>query len=1415
MGITFDQLVGLLTPDAAQTIAVAGSALGTAPVTSLFQSCLTGGTLTLSDAVMTSDATAQTVTVSGTVATGTFLNAATATVTDGVFALDEDGSVSVTLPIAVTDAAWGLPSAFPTLDGLIFDSIAWAGPIFTLTVPADPTLPADFRPTLGLGDDLPAVAGAIVPGLILSSGVAMPGSGVLGTIATLLGLSSGSFCGPLDLLLLPYGSADTPAPFPQGELTTTTDAQPITVSGYDLTFSLSFASVFVEVGDEKSPLSEIGVYCLGAVVLGAQFTPSGTGIQAFQITTAVISGNSTSLVFRATGLPTQTCNADDLSGILAGTSVTSTLSPGSGFDVTDGLTIEDVVLILDISQPIPAFSSISVTVSLGSGQSWTAFGMLTFESIEIEVGVTDMGDGFTPDGEASCTAYLTDNPDIALSAFVTFPDLRFGVALEITETTQSLDLTSTVTGLIGDHSTSTEDGGSGLTSFTALAFEMTGNVTRNQYAFAADIKESWTLVGSLVLEQISLSLAYDGSSGTVTGGIAAVLSLPKMEVLVSANYDPSGWTFAGSGLSNPDQPLTLSDLLDYVLGLFDLPPLTGLPEVDIDEVSVEYRFPAGALSVTATVSFPSATVNLAALPLVGDLVGPDFQLSLQSVTFTADTAPQTGTTPATSNCSLSLVVGLGTSETQIITIPLSGTQQQPAGTALLVGEATGGTAPPNGTWIDVERSFGPVLVQKVGFGLGSQGLSVQMDASLTLSGLDIAVQGLGVAIPLATPIEPTFVIDGLAVSYASPAVTISGSLLKTDTDDVDTFAGSLIVKAESLSLSAFGSYTASSPPSMFAYLVLNEPLGGPPIFFVTGLAAGFGVNTRLVPPPITGVATFPLVAGAASTSEFGPQPSLATVAQKMSTAIVASTGEYWIAAGVAFTSYELVQSFALVTVEFGTEFQVALLGESTLAVPQDSKPYVFAQMVLEALYTPSQGVFSVAAQLNSASYVLDPNCHLTGGFAFYIWFDPSPYAGDFVITLGGYNPSFKKPDHYPTVPRLGINWQVTTALSIQGGEYMALTPAMIMVGGYLNAVWHSDSIKAWFSLYADFLIQWAPLAYQIDAGVDFGVQATINLDITTVTINISVGADLMIVGPPFSGYADIHLSVLSFRITFGETPPPPSLDWSQFKTQFLPSASAQQSPIAADAADTAPVVTLAIQSGLLIDLTNATDGNGNAFPVDYVVDPHLLRFGLKTMIPIDTLTYNGTAVTGDWNTDIAIGPLGLTSFDNALDVVVEYEEADYTAASLDTSGTGGAAAALWGPASNGQTLNGDALVADSLQAVGIVPSLVPPGTVQAIEIATLLDTVEATYGLDWSADNAPTSDPFKGEDSLTALADTIADPGVVAARMAIVSGLLFADVEIASPIDVSPLTASATLGYITPIALSLLGAAAPAAQPAV
>src|SRR6185436_12987138 len=100
----------------------------------------------------------------------------------------------------------------------------------------------------------------------------------------------------------------------------------------------------------------------------------------------------------------------------------------------------------------------------------------------------------------------------------------------------------------------------------------------------------------------------------------------------------------------------------------------------------------------------------------------------------------------------------------------------------------------------------------------------------------------------------------------------------------------------------------------------------------------------------------------------------------------------------------------------GDGLQVALLGLARMALPRPQLPLVSVELALVARFSTSEGVIWVQAQLTDNSWVLDPAIRLTGGFAFVSWF-AGPNAGQFVVTLGGYHPSFER-DGYPVVPRL-------------------------------------------------------------------------------------------------------------------------------------------------------------------------------------------------------------------------------------------------------------------------------------------------------------------------------------------------------------------------------------------------------------
>jgi hypothetical protein len=384
-------------------------------------------------------------------------------------------------------------------------------------------------------------------------------------------------------------------------------------------------------------------------------------------------------------------------------------------------------------------------------------------------------------------------------------------------------------------------------------------------------------------------------------------------------------------------------------------------------------------------------------------------------------------------------------------------------------------------------------------------------------------------------------------------------------------------------------------------------------------------------PGIDDVASFPLVSGfvPGQSSPFsGNDPGAALKVLIDKDVVPVRVGQNWLAAGVQFTSFQTIQSYVLLAVSFGTKLEIGLLGLATISVPPKSSTQVaYAELALAVSILPDDGVVSVDAKLTPASYVLSKRCYLTGGFAFYLWFAPNIHEGDFVVTLGGYHPNFSPPAHYPRVPRLGFNWAVTTEVSIKGGMYFALTPTCLMAGGSLQATYQSGDLKAWFTMGADFLISWKPFHYEGHMYISFGVSYTfrLNLLFTTVTktISISLGADLTIWGPEFSGVARIDLWIISFTISFGATPntKPRPIPWDDFQKSFLPPSAP---PTARQVAllrgvnvHTTTYCSSKVTAGLVRDLSKDGDIDG---PLDWIVNRDGTTLETNTIIPAKEYT---------------------------------------------------------------------------------------------------------------------------------------------------------------------------------------------------
>ena len=311
----------------------------------------------------------------------------------------------------------------------------------------------------------------------------------------------------------------------------------------------------------------------------------------------------------------------------------------------------------------------------------------------------------------------------------------------------------------------------------------------------------------------------------------------------------------------------------------------------------------------------------------------------------------------------------------------------------------------------------------------------------------------------------------------------------------------------------------------------------------------------------------------------------------------------------------------MLSVSFGTQLEIALLGMSRIRVPkllpgvsEEQVPAIaFAELAFKVAFSPASGVLSFEARLTENSFVLRKDFRLRGGFAFYSWF-AGEHEGDFVVSIGGYHPRFKPPAHYPKPDLVEFACKIGDTITIRGYCYFALCPSAIMAGGGLSVVFQLGGLRAWFIAQADFLIQWKPLYYDIAIRVAIGVALRLDIGAIRTCLSVELSAAVQLYGPPLGGIARISLYIVTVEIEFGDAKRvPPPLLWESVDTEksfakaFLPNPK---------------VTTITIADGLLKEIkTKIKDDKGDEITISYV-SPQKLSFSARTLVPATHVEFN-------------------------------------------------------------------------------------------------------------------------------------------------------------------------------------------------
>jgi uncharacterized protein DUF6603 len=866
------------------------------------------------------------------------------------------------------------------------------------------------------------------------------------------------------------------------------------------------------------------------------------------------------------------------------------------------------------------------------------------------------------------------------------------------------------------------------------------------------------------------------------GATKTELSVAGAFTLTAAHRDSVRIAFYADTVQGggTDAPYVLGAAFDVDLPLSKLPLLgsiSGLNKLTL--TSLGFSYASAATSATPT---PFAIPRVTSAP--NPLVTPGEPGARNATSYAIDPAG-TARDLQLASPGFSLTVGLTDSGTLVknFAMPLGGsTQSRPTGP--LTGTAGSSTQDPI-HWIELNKTFGPVSLKKIGLNYAQGEASFGLSAGLSLAAFALDVQGLAITFPLPLPGQPagktvSFDLAGLALDIRRAGFEVGGGFLRVPQDGGDAYFGEVAVQIATFGLKAVGGYLPARgndhPASFFLYARLTAPLGGPPFLFITGLAAGFGVHSALVLPTIETISNYALLPGNAPVPAEGASPgdAVQAVISQIGNGKVFryDPGEYWIAVGISFTSFEMIDAFALATVGFGVELQVGLLGSCSMSLPKGAPGMLIAYVEVDivASFTPSTGLIAVAGKLSPASFLYGGFVHLTGGFAFYTWVS-GPDKGDFVVSLGGYHPAFRRPPQYPPVPRLGLQF-VLGPLQVTGESYFALTPAMMMAGIALHASWSSGGVRAWLDASVDMLVVWSPFRYEAQAALSIGC----SIDLGLLQLNIHLGALLHVWGPEFGGMAEIDLEIASFVINFGAARVPPKpIGWNTFCTSFLPKPTEAKQPATRqrlraarahavggprarlavtkpDAPTVQNVVTASVAKGLISAETHGLEWivDADAFSIvtssaipanqaewkrvrDTVSLPNDVptwRSGALPAVPRLSLAlipdFHGFSATQVWNPNVSIRPmhlLGVTAY-HTLSLRAVDNKDNKTLIDVDavqiTPLTGLVAAALYAPSTARQDANELATVPNALTGFRIAPERRHPARVSTVPLSELL-----------------------------------------------------------------------------------------------
>ncbi|RBA19810.1 hypothetical protein FPRO05_09110 [Fusarium proliferatum] len=442
-----------------------------------------------------------------------------------------------------------------------------------------------------------------------------------------------------------------------------------------------------------------------------------------------------------------------------------------------------------------------------------------------------------------------------------------------------------------------------------------------------------------------------------------------------------------------------------------------------------------------------------------------------------------------------------------------------------------------------QKRLGPLTISNIGLKFESGSIVVVLDATLKVGPVEMQIMDFGLGLKLSDLSNDTFTfipsLSGFGLAIDSPPLDLAGALIKRG----DFYMGGVMAAFRPYIFQAVGAYgtikTGDGAEIKTAFVILA--LGGPFLNIngiqISDVTAGFGYNSDIRFPDPTSVSLFPLIAMGQPPAPLDPLQIFTGLAE--TTWIKPAADSFWMGAGVRGSAFNMLDAkiAAVFKIQNGALSHIGIFADCKAQMPKSGATKLFASVELgiTAVFDLVNGSMLVSGCLSPNSYVIDSSCHLTGGFAAGTWFDPSPYAGDWVFALGGYHPKYTLPAYYPQeIPQIGVSWQVSDQVYAKAGAYFAITPKVCMGGASMLATCDVCGLHASFSALIDFLMNFDPFHYVLEAFIDISVSWSDYVFFVWVSLGVDITASLYMCGPPVYGAFTIKAPIKNVTVTFGD-----------------------------------------------------------------------------------------------------------------------------------------------------------------------------------------------------------------------------------------------------------------------------------------